>query len=133
MIWTEGETPFQVKCLPGVNIGFRNAGNTVTAGDRGVVLGAELRKRLLRATPVHPSVPLVGKIFYDVSYAWPGDVGLREIAFEDFWKSWGVGLEYAFIHLDIAFPVKGRMSHLSEVYLNLIGIDQVMLDTCGGL
>jgi hypothetical protein len=132
MFWTEGEAPLQAEYLPGVNVGFRNAGNAVTAGDRGVVLGAELRKRVLASTPVHPSVPVVGKIFYGASYAWPEEVSLGDVAFADFWKSWGIGLEYAFVHLEVAFPGEGRMSGRSEVYLNLIGIDQVMLESRGG-
>jgi hypothetical protein len=131
VFWTDGDAPLQAGYLPGVNLGFRNAGNTISPGDRGVLMGAEIRQSLLGSLPIHPSIPLVGRVFYDVSYAWADEVNIGDISFADYWRSWGLGIEYAVFHLDVAFPVEGRIRDRSRVYLNMIGIDQVMLGARG--
>jgi tetratricopeptide (TPR) repeat protein len=125
VIWTEGGTPLQAKVLPGINIGFRNAGNRLEVGDRAALAGAELRKQILRSTPMHPAVPLIGKVFYDMAYAWRDETALDSVVLSDFWRSWGVGLEFGFFNLDVAFGAGGGATRRAEIYFNLIGINQV--------
>jgi tetratricopeptide (TPR) repeat protein len=125
-VWTEGTTPLQGRFLPGVNVGFRSAGNDVEPGDHGVVFSGEVRKQVLGSTPMHPSIPLIVRAFYDASYAWPQDRDLGSIRISQFWKSWGLGVEYAFLSLDVAFPADSRIRH-AKVYFNVIGISQLML------
>ena len=124
MVWTDGETPLQVKVLPGVNLGFRNAGNRLEAGDRAAIGGVEVRKQVLRSTPLHPTVPLIGRVFYDLAYAWPQERALGSVALSEFWTSWGVGLEFGFFNLDIAFGTEDATAQ-TEVYFNLTNLDQI--------
>jgi tetratricopeptide (TPR) repeat protein len=127
-IWTEGETPLQARVIPGVNMGFRNARTPLPRDNRANVFGVELRTAVLTSTPLHPDVPVITKVFYDAAFAWPEERAVSDISISEFKKSWGVGLEYAIFNLDVAFPADGGDPEKTEMYFNLIGISQLMLD-----
>jgi outer membrane protein assembly factor BamA len=118
--WGGGDIPRQSRFLPGPNGLLRTSHEEIEPGDRMAVWNVELSRRLLRSTPLHDIFPVIGKLFFDMGYAWPEEKDFESLRLVDFDKSWGIGLTWALFDFDLAFSADGGGMKENRFYFNLV-------------